>query len=185
LFLCNLNNLKPQLCECDRKPNYFFMYWMNISSSFFFKTLVLPRFLVWEILNIWFHSEMTCTPHTWDTLCIFDLASITSNTHDKFSNSHIFHVLEPLPYKSSNKIIITCNSIYYMVPSLSNDYWDCSNLVCLVNLTLIRWVWSNFLYHLFLMIHCVYQKLIKMFAHQINEFDFLRYQPNAYSTCET
>ncbi len=133
----------------------------------------------------WFHSEMTCTPHTWDTLWIFDLASITSNTHDNFFNSHIFHILEPLPYKSSNKIIITCNSIYHMVPSLLNDYWDCSNLVCLINLTLIRWVWSNFLYRLFLMIHCVYHKLIKMFAHQINEFDFLCYQPNAYSTCET
>jgi len=109
----------------------------------------------------------------------------TSSTHDNYPNSHFFHVLEPLPYKSSSKIIITCNFICHMVPSLSNDYWDCSNLVCLVNLTLIWWVWSNFRCHLFLCSLCVYQKLIKMFAHQINEFDFLCDQPNAYSTCET
>jgi hypothetical protein len=154
---------------------------MNISSSLFFKTLVLPPFLDWIIPNIWFHNEMTCTPQTWDTLWIFDLASITSSTHDNCPTSHFFHVLEPLPYKLSNKIIITC----HMVLTLSNDYWDCSNLVCLVNLNLIRWVWSNFHYHLFLMIHCMYQKLIKMFAHQINEFDFLCNKTNAYSTCET
>lgn len=98
---------------------------------------------------------------TWDTLWIFDLASITFSTHDNCSNFHFFHVLEPLLYKSSSKIIITCNFICHMVPNPSNDYWNCSNLVCLFNLTLIRWVWSNFRCHLFLMIHCVYQNWLK------------------------
>jgi len=184
LFLCNLNNLKPQLSKCDRKLSFFFTYWMNISSSFFFKTLVLCLFLVWIIPNIWNDMHTSHLGYTLNFLFSFH----TSNTHDNCPNSHFFHVLEPLPYKSSSKIIITCNFICHMVPSLWNDYWDCSNLVYLVNLTLIRWVWSNFCCHLFLMfivctknwLKCLHTKLMSLTSCVINRMPIQHVRPNCY-----
>jgi hypothetical protein len=150
----------------------------------------LPLFLVWVIPNIWFHSEVTRTPHTWDTLWIFDLASITSSTHVNYPNSHFFHVLEPLPYKSSSNIIIPCNFICHMVPSLSNDYWDCSNLVCLVNLTLIRWVSSNFVVIFFLWfivciknwLKCLHTKLMSLTSCVFNPMPIQHVRPNCYKS---
>lgn len=128
---------------------------------------------------------MTCTPHIWDTLWIFDLASI-----------HLARmIIIPIPiFFMFLNLCLTIHLVRSSLLVISSVTWSLAyGMTIEIVQTLFAqsiWLWFGGFGQIFVVIFflcslCVYQKLIKMLAHQINEFDFLCDQPNAYSTCET